>query len=200
MSCSLGHIQNEIAAGKEKALAELYQLLNRKLHHFAKLITRSNELAEEVVEDVFVKLWTNRQSIMDIANLNVYLYVAVKNRSLNSLSQKAKELIQSPFDDLDIEMGDVVPDPYDLLITTEMMQHMQRAVDDLPPRCKMVFKLVREDGLKYKEVAEILGISVNTIDVQMAIAVKKICTALQIVKSKAAMRPFKQGEWMTVKK
>jgi RNA polymerase sigma-70 factor (ECF subfamily) len=61
---------------------------------------------------------------------------------------------------------------------------MQKAVDDLPPRCKMIFKLVREDGLKYKEVAQILTISVNTIDVQMAIAVKRICTALQLEKPK----------------
>jgi len=182
MSCSLSHIQSEIAIGNEKALAELYQLLNRKLHHFAKAITRSNELAEEVVEDVFVRLWSNRQSIMEIDNLNVYLYVAVKNKSLNCISQKTKELIKAPFDDLDIEIGNVSADPYDLLVTTEMMQQMQHAVDDLPPRCKMIFKLVREDGLKYKEVAEILNLSVNTIDVQMAIAVKKICTALQIAK------------------
>jgi RNA polymerase sigma-70 factor (ECF subfamily) len=63
-----------------------------------------------------------------------------------------------------------------------MMDRMQQAVETLPPRCKMIFKLIREDGLKYKEVSEILNISVNTIDVQMAIAVKKICTALHIQK------------------
>jgi RNA polymerase sigma factor (sigma-70 family) len=60
------------------------------------------------------------------------------------------------------------------------MTRMREAIESLPPRCKLIFKLVREDGLKYKEVAEILNISVNTIDVQMAIAVKKICTSLQI--------------------
>jgi RNA polymerase sigma factor (sigma-70 family) len=67
-----------------------------------------------------------------------------------------------------------------MMITVEMMTRMREAIESLPPRCKLIFKLVREDGLKYKEVAEILNISVNTIDVQMAIAVKKICTSLQI--------------------
>ena len=67
-------------------------------------------------------------------------------------------------------------------IDEEMMTRMRQAIESLPPRCKIIFKLIREDGLKYKEVAEILNISVNTIDVQMAIAVKKICMALHIEK------------------
>jgi len=171
-----------VGAGNEQALAELYTLYNRRLHHFAKAITRSAETAEEIVEDVFVKLWSHRQAINDIDNLTVYLYVAVKNRSLNAISQKASEMIRAPFDDLDIGMNEATPDPYSLMVTSEMMKKMQQAIDQLPPRCKMIFKLIREDGLKYKEVAEILNISVNTIDVQMAIAVKRICTALQIEK------------------
>ena len=137
-------------------------------------------MAEEIVEDVFVKLWSNRHRINEVENLTVYLYVAVKNRSLNAISQKATELIKAPFDDLDIEAGQMVSDPYNLLVTAEMMKRMQQAVDNLPPRCKMIFKLVREDGLKHREVAEILNISINTVDVQMAIAIKKICAELQV--------------------
>jgi RNA polymerase sigma-70 factor (family 1) len=177
---SVWQIQQGISQGNEQSLAALYKLFSKRLIHFARVVTRSGDLAEEVVEDVFVKLWSNRHKIMEIDNLTVYLYVAVKNRSLNSISQKARELIQAPFDDLDIEVGDMTADPYNLLVTSEMMQKMQQAVESLPPRCKMIFKLVREDGLKYKEVADILNISVNTIDVQMAIAIKKICTMLDM--------------------
>ena len=180
MNSSLPHIQQGIYAGNEQSLAELYRVFSKRLHHFARVITRSPEVAEEIVEDVFVKLWSNRHRINEVENLTVYLYVAVKNRSLNAISQKATELIKAPFDDLDIEAAQVVSDPYNLLITAEMMKRMQQAVDNLPPRCKMIFKLVREDGLKHREVAEILNISHNTVDVQMAIAIKKICTELQI--------------------
>jgi len=76
------------------------------------------------------------------------------------------------------------------MITAEMMRKMHDAIDELPPRCKMIFKLIREDGLKYKEVAEILNISTNTIDVQMAIAVKKLCTALQLEKPFKPLKPL----------
>ncbi len=180
MTISLPHIQQGIYAGNEQCLAELYKLFSKRLHHFSRAITRSPETAEEIVEDVFVKLWSNRHRINEIENLTVYLYVAVKNRSLNAISQKATELIRAPFDDLDIEAGEIAADPYNLLVTAEMMKRMQQAVDNLPPRCKMIFKLVREDGLKHREVAEILNISHNTVDVQMAIAIKKICTELQV--------------------
>jgi len=173
-------LQSRIALDDEAAFTQLYQSFGKKLLHFAQSLVRSKELAEELVEDVFVKLWANRKQAPDIDNITVYLYVAVKNRSLNSLSQKARELVSAPFDFLDTTLDKFVPNPYDLLVTAEMMERMRHAVDDLPPRCKMIFKLVREDGLKYKEVAEILNISVNTIDAQMAIAVKKICTALHV--------------------
>ena len=180
MPPSLPQIQDAISQGHEPALTELYRLFSKRLHHFARVITRSPEIAEEIVEDVFVKLWINRSRINEIENLTVYLYVATKNKALNAVSQKARALIQAPFDDLDIETGNMVSDPYNSLITAEMMQKMQQAVESLPPRCKLIFKLVREDGLKHREVAEVLNISINTVDVQMAIAIKKICTTLHI--------------------
>ena len=179
----LKELQIRVAGGDENAFTQLYLHFGKKLILFGVSLVRSKEIAEELVEDVFVRLWANRPGITGIENLTVYLYVAVKNKALNKLSQKAKELIAAPFDYLDTTMDEFATDPYDLMITSEMMAQMQQAIEALPPRCKMIFKLVREDGLKYKEVAEILNISVNTIDVQMAIAVKKICTALHIEKT-----------------
>ncbi|MEP7376263.1 MAG: RNA polymerase sigma-70 factor [Chitinophagaceae bacterium] len=179
----LKELQIRVAKGDEMAFTQLYLHFGKKLIQFAVSLVRSKEIAEELVEDVFVKLWGNRNNLTEIESLTVYLYVAVKNRSLNSLSQKAKELITAPFDYLDTTLDEFASDPYDIMITSEMMASMQQAIDELPPRCKMIFKLIREDGLKYKEVADILNISVNTIDVQMAIAVRKICTALHIKNS-----------------
>jgi RNA polymerase sigma-70 factor (family 1) len=182
-TAQLRELQRLIVSGDEAAFTQLYIHFGKKLIQFAVSLVRSKEIAEELVEDVFVKLWSNRHRIGEIENITVYLYVSVKNKSLNTLSRKAHELIAAPFDYLDTVMDEFAPDPYDLMITVEMMKRMKDAIESLPPRCKLIFKLVREDGLKYKEVAEILNISVNTIDVQMAIAVKKICTSLQIDKS-----------------
>jgi len=174
-------IQQGIFNNEEPALADLYQFFYGKLQQFAKAMVHSNEVAEEIVEDVFVKLWCNRSNITTIENITVYLYVAVKNSCLNYISRKTKDLISAPFDFLDIEVNEEAT-PHDILITAEMTQRMHKAIEALPPRCKMIFKLVREDGLRYKDVAQILNISINTIDVQMAIAVKRICSALGIEK------------------
>lgn len=181
----LKELQTRIAQNDEAAFTQLYLHFGKKLTQFAFSLVRSKEIAEELVEDVFVKIWSGRQMIGAIENITVYLYVAVKNKSLNTLSQKAKELVVAPFDYLDSTVDEFAADPYDLMITSEMMNKMYHAIDSLPPRCKMIFKLIREDGLKYKEVAEILNISVNTIDAQMAIAVRRICVSLDIA------RPFK---------
>ena len=179
----LTDLQHRIARNDEAAFTQLYLLFGKRLMQFALNLVRSKELAEELVEDVFVKIWSNRQQITSIENLTVYLYVAVKNRSLNALSQKAHELVTTPFDYLDTTVDQFSSDPYAIMVTAEMMEKMRQAVESLPPRCKMIFKLIREDGLRYKEVAEILNISVNTIDVQMAIAVRKICATLHIDRS-----------------
>jgi RNA polymerase sigma-70 factor (family 1) len=174
------HLQEQIAGGDQKALKELYRIFYKKLVQFAYVLVRSRELSEEVVEDVFIKLWHKKEQIREIHNLRVYLYVATKNTALNYLSKKASELITAPFDYLEINMESLDASPEQLMITAEMIRKIQAAVDALPPRCKIIFKLIREDGLKYKEVSDVLGISINTIDSQMAIAVKRISMVLPV--------------------
>ncbi|MEP6674345.1 MAG: RNA polymerase sigma-70 factor [Ferruginibacter sp.] len=192
MTAAVQLIQQGIHEGKEKSLAELYHLYNKKLIQFSKAITRSQELAEEAVEDVFVKLWSQRHKILEIENLSVYLYVAIKNTSLNILSRKITSGIHSSFDNMDIEINSNSATPYDILLSAEMMLQLQQAIESLPSRCKTVFKLVREDGLRYKEVAAIMNISVNTIDVHMANAIAKITAILHSagVQSSLFKRPL----------
>lgn len=167
-----------IALGDEAAFRQVYVFFYRRLYQFAFALVKTREPAEEIVEDVFVRIWQHRGTIASIQNLRVYLYTAVKNSALNYLSQKARQSITEPFDHIHIGMESPAGTPEQILITAEIQQKIQLAVDALPPRCKMIFKLVREDGLKYKEIAGILNISVNTIDAQMAIAVKRITAAI----------------------
>lgn len=168
----------QIAAGNEQSFKKLYDCFYKKLYHFAFAIVKTREAAEEVVEDVFIKIWKAREDLINIRNIKVYLYTATKNTSLNFLAKKARESITHPFDHIHIEVAEV-NSPETLMITAELHKKIRHAVEALPPRCKIIFKLVREDKLKYREVAEILNISVNTIDAQMAIAIKKIMTALR---------------------
>lgn len=180
MTACLPDLILRISCDDEAAFAEVYRLYKERLFRFSYSITRCSHSAEETVEDVFINIWCNRKTLPGVRDLTVYLYTAVKNRSLNVLSRKSYALVTAPFEFLNIELQPLSTNPYEILITREMMQQMQHAIDALPARCKMIFKLVREDGLQYKEVAEILNISVKTIDAQMAIAVKRICAALNV--------------------
>jgi len=172
-------IQQRVAAGDEEAFKKIYYLFYRKLYLFSLAIVKIKEAAEEITEDVFIKIWQQRAHISAINNLRVYLYIATKNTALSYLSKKAKDNLVEPFDNINIDLYKSSTTPEELMITAEMYRKIQQQVEALPPRCKMIFKLIREDGLKYKEVSDILNISVNTIDVQIAIAIKKIAVALK---------------------
>lgn len=182
----LRQLQQKIYEGDTAAFTRLYSMVFKRLYGFSFSIVKVPDLANEVVEDVLLKIWVQREKIIGIQNLSVYLYVAVKNQSLNKLASKANQWITRNFDELTPEVAAIYSDPLRVMVTKEMLQQINAAIENLPPRCKMIFKLVREDGLRYKEVAEILNISVNTIDVQMATAIKRICEALGF----SAKQPF----------
>lgn len=171
-------LAGRIATGDEKAYRQLFRLFYKPLCQFASSIVRSNEQAEEIASDVFVNVWKNRERLLQVANLKVYLYVATRNTALNYLNKQ--QLQHFSIDELSLELSIADNTPEQLMISEEMARKMVEAVNKLPPRCKIIYKLVREDGLKYKEVASILEISVNTIDVQMAIACKKISESLHL--------------------
>lgn len=170
---SQAKLLQQIAVGNEVAFRQVYHQFYKKLLHFAFILTKNKEAAEEVVEDVFIKIWKNRRNAEAIRNLNVYLYTATKNTCLNYLSSKANDSISKPFDAISIVLTEPVC-PEQLFIYRETFTKIKNAIETLPPRCKMIFKLVREDGLKYKEVAKILNVSPNTVDAQMTIAIRRI--------------------------
>lgn len=170
------------AADDSRAISLLYELYFHRLVAFALSIVKTKEAAEEAVEDVLIKLWGNKASISKVTNLKVYLFTAVRNQSFNQLEREARFASE----DLVMETSTAEstgPSPLEHLILSEMNRALQVAVESLPERCQLIFKLVREEGFKYKEVAQILNISVNTIDNQMAIAVRRICASLHIKRS-----------------
>jgi RNA polymerase sigma-70 factor (family 1) len=166
-------LKEKIADGDQNSFRQLFHLYSKKLTQFAFAIVKSNDAAREIVDEVFIKIWRNKSSITTIENLTVYLYTAIKNTSLNYLSARARENMVESFDFFSVQLSDN-NSPEKALITSEMLKKINAAIDQLPPRCKMVFKLVREDNLSYKEVGAILKISPKTVDAQMMIAVKQI--------------------------
>ncbi|MDN5289463.1 MAG: polymerase sigma-70 factor [Mucilaginibacter sp.] len=159
--------------GDEAAFNELYALHEAKLYSFAYSLLDDREVAQEIVNDVFLKIWIGRQNLPQVKNLSVYLYVLIKNACLNHIrsvsSKKVKEpqLTEAYYFHLSV-------DPSQLLISKELQAKVLMAVNRLPPRCKLIFKMVKEDDLSANEVADILGLSNKTVFAQLAIALKKL--------------------------
>jgi len=167
----------KISQDNGQAFKELYRHYFLRLFRFCMGIVHQKESAEEIVHNVFMKLWEKRAHLSTIENPDVYLYVAVKNNSLDYLSKsRLKETVDISTISHDYLVFNL--DPEQMMITGEMQTTIRQAIEQLPPRCKHIFCLVKEDGLKYKDVAAILNISIKTVESQMAIAMKKLMSAV----------------------
>lgn len=163
--------------GDQAAYRELFIMLHSRLKQFAYSIIKSGEEAEELVSDVFIWIWQKRDQLTTIKSPLLYLYTTTKNQALNRLNRQKKQITISP-DEWLVQINSLYFDPEQLMLTEEMMRQVKKAVSELPPRCRLIFKLVKEDGLKYREVAELLQLSIKTIEAQMAIALRRISKCL----------------------
>ena len=175
---NIKELQQRIALFEDMdAYHALYDKLHHNLEHFCFSFVRSNEVAEEIVSDVFIKLWQIRGRLQEIENLKVYCYSIAKNFCLNYITRHFKNPVAS-LDEMDPEPVISLGNPEDLCITSDILQKIQQTIRQLPPQCRLIFQLVKEDGMRYKEVAEILNISPLTVRNQLAIAIQKLAEAL----------------------
>lgn len=161
-----------IKANDQKALELLFEKYYFSLCHFAKSFVVSTDLSEEIVSDVFLKLWLNREKIEIRSSLKAYLFIAIKNQALNLLKKN-----HFPFENLDHTEAHHLPaeNSTELPVTyAETEKELLAIIDQLPPQRRTIFKLNRIEGLMYKEIAEVLSISVNTVQKQMVEAIKYV--------------------------
>lgn len=166
-------LQKRIAVSDQSAFESLYRLFYQRLHNFAMMYLHKKELAEEVVNDVMMKIWNRRSEILAIENIETYLFTAIRNHSLNHLAQFSHYHVVYEPENGSMDMVNL-SDPSRLLEWKEIYHRLNLAIETLPDQCKTVFKLIREEGFKYKEVAEILNISPRTVETQLFRAVKKL--------------------------
>ncbi|MCE6989715.1 RNA polymerase sigma factor [Dyadobacter sp. CY323] len=164
-----------VSQGDERAFTVLYNHYHQRLGVHIYGITKSAELAEEVVHDVFLKIWLNREMLADIENFPVYLYVVSKNAALNCLKKTARE--QTKTTDLDtaldyLQITETAEDDYRYLLIDE-------AIDRLPPQQRQVYLLSRHERLTYAEVALQMGLSKETVKKYLQIATEFISTYIR---------------------
>ena len=167
-----------IANDDQLAYRQLFIQFYSKLSRFVMGFTKNKELTDEIVSDVFINIWRRRKNLGEIKNLKLYLYVSAKNTTFNYLKKLHRENL-TDLDLVEIELEDPFADPGAAMITREMNLKLKSAINELPPRCKLVFTLVKEDGLSYKQTAQLLNISESTVENQISIALKKISGSIQ---------------------
>jgi RNA polymerase sigma-70 factor (ECF subfamily) len=175
---AIRELQERIAFYEDmKAYNQLFDLLSGGIFRFTFSLVKSHEVAEEIVSDVFIKMWQIRDRLPEIENLKVYLYTIARNFSLNYITKHYKNTMVS-LEELDVEAVIELNGPVEMCISADLIQQIRRIIRQLPPQCRLIFQLVKEEGLKYKEVAAVLGISPLTVRNQLAIAIRKIGEAL----------------------
>ena len=157
----------------ERSFKHLFDLFAGRLYQFSFSFVKSKSVAEEVVSDVFLKVWINRSELVNIQNIKAYLFKSTYNTSLNYLDEMKRKNAVS-LDDLEVDLGVDLICPETELINKELKSIIEQSIEDLPPRCKMIYKLAKVEQMKYKDIGELLDISVKTINHQLSIALKKI--------------------------
>ncbi len=160
------------------AFEKLFIFNYNPLRNFCKKIVRVNEVAEELVSEVFLKIWSNRKHINISSSPKSYLYTAVRNISFDHLRREKHSILAG------LEEAAMIPcessDPHRCSEYEELQGRIERAVDRLPRQCKLVFRMSRDHGMKYNEIAEELQLSVKTIETQMGRALKSLRMTLKI--------------------
>jgi len=158
--------------GDPIAFEKIYNLYVRKVYYFALRYLRNNMEAEEMVQEVFTKIWENRKNLNPELSFSGYLLTITKNTIFNDNRKKVNHLaycqyivnyIQSQSRDLERE-----------IIFQDLMVKVNQSIDNLPPKRQEIFKLSRLSGLSYKEISKKLDITEKTIETHMRLAFKDL--------------------------
>lgn len=166
-------ILEKIAQGDETAFRMLFDLYYQKLLHVAIYFLKSRELAEEAIADVFYMIWTKRENLKKVNDINSYLYIMTKNQALHYI-RRASVIDKEPIDLYTINMLQDGNDPEKKLLQEEYQLLIQKAINSLPEKCREVFRLVLSDKLRHKDIAQLLNISEKTVEAHIASAYKRI--------------------------
>lgn len=161
-----------ISAGDQNAFHLLFNAQSPRVYGFALKLTRSQDLAEEIVQEVFMKIWINRESLADIDHIDAYLHTVTRNHTFNVLKRIATE--ETAKLALSKKVADAHCETEETVNFRESQNRLNRAIDQLPPQQRMVYSLCHNEGLKYEEVARRLNISRLTVKTHMQQALRTL--------------------------
>jgi RNA polymerase sigma-70 factor (family 1) len=168
---------NDIANGDQEAFSRFFHACKNKIYSFSFSFTRSAEIAEEITQDVFIKVWANRESLSKIENIDAWLSTVTRNLCFNYLKKMALE--KKTRDSLQKAQTGYEQNVEQYLSYKEKVNQVAEAIDQLSPQQRLIFSLNRDKGLKNEEIAHQLNLSPNTVKTHMVSALRKIRSFLE---------------------
>ncbi len=184
---TLSEMSRRLRHSDHAAFAEVFQRLHTPLVRYARRITSDEATAYDVLQDVFMKLWEDRQSLTVKVSLKAMLYTMVRNRALNSLRRNKWIATDTAVEDIR-DQQEVALAGDDILAADDLRQHLQIWIDKLPERRAEAFVLSRQHGLKHSEIASIMKVSERTVDTHILLALKDLRRRLDALESEG-MQP-----------
>lgn len=169
----------QVAEGSEAAFGRLFELYHRKLGLFVLKLTGNPDMAEEVVQDVFVKLWQQRSGLTTVRNFDTYLFVISRNHTYSLLRKvmAEKRRIERWARDIQHDEETTENEPGHLDELYEPI--IEAAITGLPPQQQKVYRLKKQEGLKYKQIGELMNLSPETVKKHLEAAIRNITVYLQ---------------------
>jgi RNA polymerase sigma-70 factor (ECF subfamily) len=165
--------------GDSRSLELLFRRLYPQLCAFANKYLHDLDEAEEVVQEVFYRIWKNRKNLDEHQSIKAYLFTAVKNNCFSLLEHyKVKDKYSAVLEYV-YRTAENETLLHDSLIAHELERDFSKALEQLPPDCRRIVELSRFEGLKYQEIADRLNISIKTVETQMSRALAKIRVQLK---------------------
>jgi RNA polymerase sigma-70 factor (ECF subfamily) len=172
--------QQQLKRIQKGDIASFEALFNRfypGLCSYSKSLVGMKEVAEEVVQDVFYNIWKNRESIRIRYSVQSYLYRSAYNHSMMHLRKMRREHFMEDVTSLEPEMD--APDPSQVIQLDEVSGLISQTLEKLPERTREIFRMNRQEGLKYREIAEKLSISEKTVEANMGKALKALRNSME---------------------
>jgi RNA polymerase sigma-70 factor, ECF subfamily len=161
----------KLRTSDEQAFQTLFRKYYSALCRYANQFMKDSELAEETVQDMFVKIWEKRETLNIETSVKHYFFRSVRNHCLNQIQhekikkQYASQVLESAQHEIEVEQ---------YFVEVDLIRRIEKSIDSMPPKRKEIFRLSREEGMKYKEIAEALDISIKTVEAQMGLALKHL--------------------------
>lgn len=163
----------KIRQGDPQAFERLFRKYGQSLIQFCLRYNQDIQIAENCVQDVFVSVWEARNSLDPGQNIKSYLFTAVRNRILKQLRYETVRREHQ----IHLESVSVI-EPDQSLDVKELESILQNTIENLPEKCRQIFLMNRYDELTYREIADVLNISIKTVETQMGRALKQLRSAL----------------------